>query len=266
MPHPKITATLIVYNEEDKIKKCLDAIKRVVDEIIVVHDGPCKDKTLEIAKKYTKLIFVKPHWGEASPHKPFTLQKATGDWILTIDADEILSPEAQKQVRKLVKDADRDHINGYGLYWPFYDKGKRITKGGLSKSHKLVLFRKSATTCSGVMHAWYDVRGRTKNLDLELDHQQPGDNWSMKTFFKKNAPRTLVDARYRVEKGYAKHNFLFYLVKAPLWFVLYFLYHIFIKHLYRYGELGFRLSLQYAIYNYLLYYHIFALKFRRIFK
>jgi len=262
----KITATLIVYNEQDKIKKCLDAIKNVVDEIIVVHDGPCTDKTLEIVKKYTKKIFVRPHWGEASPHKPFTLQKATGDWILTVDADEILSLAAQKQLRNLVKDADKNDINAYGLHWPFYDKNRRITKGSLAKNHKVVLMRKSKTTCSGIIHDWYKVKGKTKMLSLELDHQQPGDNWSMRTFFKKNAPRTLVDARYRVQKGYAPHNLLAYLAKAPVWFVLYFAYYFILKKLFLYRGLGLRLSLQFALYNYLLFYHIFTVKLNRIFK
>jgi Glycosyltransferases involved in cell wall biogenesis len=59
----KISACIVVYNEEKVIKRCLDSIKNVVDEIILVHDGPCKDRTLEIAKRYTNKIFIRPHVG-----------------------------------------------------------------------------------------------------------------------------------------------------------------------------------------------------------
>ena len=78
----RISACLVVYNEEKIIKNCLASIKDAVDEIIVVHDGECIDKTLEICKSYTNKIFIKQHIGEAEPHRPFGFKQATGDWIL----------------------------------------------------------------------------------------------------------------------------------------------------------------------------------------
>ncbi|MBI2137105.1 glycosyltransferase [Candidatus Woesearchaeota archaeon] len=261
-----ISATVVVYNEESRIKACLDAVRGVVDEIIVVHDGPCSDRTLEIAGRYTKKIFVRPHWGEASPHKPFTLEVASGDWILTVDADEILTPPLRRRLRRLVDDADKESINGYAFYWPFYDKGVRITKGPLSRGYKLVLFRKSATVCTGVIHDWYHVAGRVRQLDLELDHRQPADNWTFRSFFRKNVPRTVVDARYRVEKGFAGRFVLWYLFKAPLWFVLYFFYTFFLTRLFLNGYIGFRMAVQLALYNFFLNWHIFRIRLGRIFK
>ncbi len=98
-----LSACLVVCNEESRIKDCLESIKNCVDEIIVVHDGPCADKTLDIAKKYTKNIFVHQKVGNAEILRSYAYRKSTGDWILKIDADERLSKEAQRKIRNLKK-------------------------------------------------------------------------------------------------------------------------------------------------------------------
>ena len=87
----KISACLVVHNEEKVIRRCLDSIKNVVDEIIVVHDGPCTDKTMEIAREYGAKIYEQPFNGEAEKHRPFSYRMTSGAWILQIDADEYLS-------------------------------------------------------------------------------------------------------------------------------------------------------------------------------
>ena len=63
----KISAIIPVYHGEKTIKETLKSLEEgVVDEIIVVHDGPCKDNTLKIARKYTKKIYVQSHKGRSA--------------------------------------------------------------------------------------------------------------------------------------------------------------------------------------------------------
>ena len=262
---PKISANVVVYNEERNIKRCLDSFRGAVDEIILIHDGPCTDRTLEIAKHYTKKIYIKPHYGAADPHRPFALAKSTGDWILTLDADEVVSPALKKNLRKLVINADKEKIDGYRFYSPFYDKGVRITKGPLfSDNYGLSLFRKSKTSFSGRLHDWFKVAGVVKKAEFEIDHPQIYNSYSYRNWFKKNLPRIRADACHRVNSGIAKHNFLFYLFKAPFWFVLYFTYILFIKKFFIHKELGFRVSLYFGIYFFLLYYTIFKIKLNHL--
>lgn len=87
----KISAVLIVKNEEEILAKCLESVKDA-DEIIVVDTGST-DKTVSIAKKYTDKIH---HFGwidDFAAARNFAIEQATGDWILSIDADhELLSP------------------------------------------------------------------------------------------------------------------------------------------------------------------------------
>jgi len=255
-----ITVSLVAYNEESRIKRCLDSVKSVVDEIILIHDGKCTDKTLKIAKKYTKKIFVLPRIGEAEPHRSFAMQQASSEWILTIDADEYLSPQLQKSIKRLVKNKK---VDGYEFYWSFYDKGKQITSGPLSETYRLALFRKSKATAPKKFHEWYTIDGNVQRLSLTLEHKVPFDNWLYSGFIHKNLPRARYDARHRIISGYATWPFFIYPFKALLWFILLFPYIFFYKRLFLNGFLGFRLSLIAAAYNALLYFYVFKFKFTR---
>ena len=105
MPSSKgtISACLVVYNEEAVIERCLQSIKGQVDEIIVVHDGPCADKTLEIAKRYTDKIFVRDHAGVMEAHLVFAFQQAQSEWLFRIDADEFLDVEGFLKIKEAIR-------------------------------------------------------------------------------------------------------------------------------------------------------------------
>jgi len=96
----KVSACLTVRNEEKHIHKCIESIKDVVDEIIVV-DGYSIDKTVEICKEYTDNIYFQKPQGFVEPDRIFALEKANGNLILVIDAAETLSKELQGNLRHL---------------------------------------------------------------------------------------------------------------------------------------------------------------------
>jgi glycosyltransferase involved in cell wall biosynthesis len=82
---------MIVKNEEEMLPRCLDSIKWLVDEIIVVDTGST-DKTMDIAREYGAKIYEHPWQNDFSLHRNQSIGYATGDWILIIDADEELMP------------------------------------------------------------------------------------------------------------------------------------------------------------------------------
>lgn len=88
---PSISACMIVKNEEKQLPKCLRSIADFVDEIVIVDTGS-KDKTIEIAKGYGARVFEHPWENHFSKHRNQSVDYATGDWILIIDADEELHP------------------------------------------------------------------------------------------------------------------------------------------------------------------------------
>jgi glycosyltransferase involved in cell wall biosynthesis len=96
----KISACLMVKNEENNLKRCLDSIKDVVDEIIIVDTGST-DNTVEIAKKYTDKIYFHEWENNFSKHRNQSISYATGDWLLIIDADEELIFHPNSSLEKL---------------------------------------------------------------------------------------------------------------------------------------------------------------------
>lgn len=162
----KISACLIVKNEEKNIANCLESIKNVVDEIIIFHDGPCQDKTLEIARRYTNLIFVRDYQGMCELHYPSIFQKANGDWILKIDADEFLTSPLKKNLRNLVR---QENVDAYAFLWVWYDSSKnRFLKK--ENRYKTCLLRKEKMYFLGIPHSPLLTRGILKKSNLILGH------------------------------------------------------------------------------------------------
>lgn len=186
----KLSVCLVVYNEEKLIRRCLESIVSIADEIIVVLDGKPRDKTWEICKKYTDKIFLKEHIGFSDPHFPFAFEKTTGDWIMCIDADEFLLPEAAEQVRQLIQEKD---IDGFLFLWRIWDGKRYRTK---KEPHKPVLFRKSKMFYIGVPHGIMQSYGKTKKIDVPLEHQPLYNNWSLSMFRTKQIPRTKLHAKF----------------------------------------------------------------------
>lgn len=137
MKKEKISAIIICYNDGEIIKRALKSIKGVVDEILVFHDGPCNNNTLELARKYTKKVFELQRKGRASLHLIDAMKKAKNDWILKIDCDEFLSKNLQKNINKL---AQKRNISAYLFKWLIWDGKKYISKNW---PHKKAMFRKS---------------------------------------------------------------------------------------------------------------------------
>lgn len=81
---------MMVKNEEEMLPRCLNSIKHLIDELIVVDTGST-DKTIEIAESFGAKIYHHPWENNFSKHRNQSLGYATGDWIIQIDADEELN-------------------------------------------------------------------------------------------------------------------------------------------------------------------------------
>jgi len=98
----KISVVLAVRNEEANIGKCLDSVKDIADEIVIV-DEYSTDKTVEIAKEYGARVILEPHHEIFHITKQKALDAATGNWILLLDADEVVTPELGKEIRETIE-------------------------------------------------------------------------------------------------------------------------------------------------------------------
>src|SRR3990167_178373 len=108
-----LSIAIATYNEEKNIKRCLDAVYDWVDEIVVV-DGGSTDKTVEIIKKLDTDKKIKVHTTDNPPmfhkNKQKALDRCTKDWILQLDADEIVSPELKAEILATIRDQKNEKV------------------------------------------------------------------------------------------------------------------------------------------------------------
>lgn len=98
----KLSVVLATRNEEKNLSKCLGAIKNIADEIIIV-DESSTDRTREIAESFGAKVFNVKHEPVFHVTKQKALEKATGDWILQLDADEVVTPELSNEIKKVIR-------------------------------------------------------------------------------------------------------------------------------------------------------------------
>jgi glycosyltransferase involved in cell wall biosynthesis len=103
----KLSVVLAVRNEEANLAFCLDSIKEIADEIVVV-DEYSTDKTVEIAKKYGARIYKEPHHEIFHITKQKALDRAKGEWILQLDADEIITSTLAQEIKQVINMKDEE--------------------------------------------------------------------------------------------------------------------------------------------------------------
>lgn len=106
----KLTVALATYNEEKNIGDCLESVKGIASEIIIV-DGSSTDKTVEIATKFDAKIQVTDNPKIFHINKQKALSAASGEWILQLDADERLSEELAQEIKKVINMTDEELEN-----------------------------------------------------------------------------------------------------------------------------------------------------------
>ena len=97
----KLSVVLATRNEEENIGRCLESVKNIADEIIIVDENST-DSTREIAEKLGAKVYTEPHHDIFHITKQKAMYKATGEWILQLDADEVVSPELSKEIVSVV--------------------------------------------------------------------------------------------------------------------------------------------------------------------
>ena len=100
--HQTLSVVLATRNEQENIGDCLESVKDIADEIVIV-DEESTDKTREIAKRYGAKVYKVKHEPIFHKTKQKALDYATGDWILQLDADERVTRELREEIDKVVK-------------------------------------------------------------------------------------------------------------------------------------------------------------------
>ncbi|HOR02188.1 MAG TPA: glycosyltransferase family 2 protein [Candidatus Woesebacteria bacterium] len=167
-----LSVTLATYNESKNIVRCLSAIADIADEIIVV-DGQSQDNTAELVKKFKQAKVIsttnKPMF---HLNKQMGISKSKGDWILQLDADEVVTDKLKAEIKSyLQKDPSTVPENGFWIPRKNYFLGTFLTKGG-QYPDPTIRFYKNGTAylpCQDV-HEQAVVKGPVGWLKNDLEH------------------------------------------------------------------------------------------------
>ena len=169
----KISASVIVYNEEDNIADLCESLDWA-DEIVIVDSGST-DGTVEIAKKFTDKIFQYEFKGYKDKHQ-FADAQTAGDWIFWIDADERVTPELRESIASLRDRDDNALPEGFRIARKTFYLGRWIRFCGWYPDYQMRLYRKSRSFWDGVSpHETARVEGKVETLSGELLHYTKRD-------------------------------------------------------------------------------------------
>ena len=137
---PGLSVIVSTYNEENNIEECLESVKWA-DEIIVV-DSSSKDKTADLAKKFTDKIFI-TDTKSFSEKKNFGIDKSSGEWILWIDADERVPDLLKEEIQQVISNPDKE-TDVYKINRKSFFINKFIKHCGWYPDYGIRLFKKQA--------------------------------------------------------------------------------------------------------------------------
>ncbi len=249
----KISAAIATFNEEDNIRDCLNSIKEIVDEIVIV-DGTSTDRTVEIAKEFGAKVIIKDNPANFHINKQRSFEECSGEWILYLDADERVSKKLANEIvsvtqmdqeelakyqmklphrklflrhQKLVERRDGNVGTGEGDYVAFFFPrlnfflGKYLRYGGVYPDGVIRFFKRGrAYLPAKDVHEQMVVEGKVGWLEHDLLHI---DSPTFGRYLKRNTRYVQLLADQLADEKVGKNfqqlvNYM--LIKPILWFLM----------------------------------------------
>ncbi len=181
---PKLSVIIITLNEESNILRALESAKPVADEIVVV-DSLSSDRTAEICRESGCRVFLRKFDGYG-PQKQYAVTQASNDWIMYLDADEVLTEELQQEIRLIFTKGSApanshhgseksrfslDVIAGFNVQSSLCYMGKILRHSGVGKEIHLRLFNRNKGGFTDLpVHEGIEVTGETGMLRGRVIH------------------------------------------------------------------------------------------------
>lgn len=164
-----ISAVILTKNEEQNIKRCLESVKWC-SEIILIDDNS-SDKTIEIAQKYKVKMYTRALSNNFSAQRNFGLSKSMNEWVLFVDADEVISDALVYEIQNAIQLRDQNlrSLNGFYLKRSDFMWGKQL-KYGEANIDLLRLGKKGMGMWKGMAHEKWKIIGPVGNLKNPILH------------------------------------------------------------------------------------------------
>ncbi|USD24317.1 glycosyltransferase family 2 protein [Flagellimonas marinaquae] len=209
-PKQKLSALIITYNEIGYIEKCIDSVS-FTDEIVVV-DSYSTDGTYEYLLSHPKVRVIQNPFKNFTAQKSFALKQSSNDWVLFLDADEVVTKSLQTEIIETINKENADEA--YWFYRQFMFQNERLNFSGWQTDKNYRLFRKSKAhfTDKKIVHETLVVDGTSGILQEKLIHYCYKDYQDYKGKMLKYGQLKAKEDFYR-EKHF---NYLLMIIK-PAW-------------------------------------------------
>lgn len=160
----------VSYNEEWIIARTFNAVKDIADEMILVDSGST-DQTREIAASLGVRVYIEEPYKGCGLQKNAAIEKCTGEWILFLDADEVVSDELKAEIKRIIKLPTTTDV--YKVRFQSYCFGRLIKHGGWSSFYKVRFFKNGAGKFSPhIIHSYFETRENAVigKIDADIRH------------------------------------------------------------------------------------------------
>lgn len=166
----RLSVVIIAKNEEKSILRCLESVRGIADEIVVV-DSMSTDNTPQLCTESGCLVFKREFDGYGS-QKQFAVDQATHNWILSIDADEVVSPELSTEIRSWKTDPESGKgPAGFTIPFSLFFMGKILKHGGVGSEYHIRLFdRTRGRFTLAPVHEGIEIKGDAGKMKGRIVH------------------------------------------------------------------------------------------------
>jgi glycosyltransferase involved in cell wall biosynthesis len=241
---PLLSVAIVTFNEEENLERTLASVAWA-DQIVIVDPGST-DRTLEIARSFNATVLERP-WPGFAAQKNFALSQCTGDWILSLDADEELSPELQQEIRQTL--SSQPAVDAFFLKRRNLFLGRWIRHGGFYPDPKLRLFRNNLPTPpqfeARPVHETIHFSGPTATLAGDmLHHAYP----TLSSYIEHMDRYSSLGAQLLVDQGRTSANIVTFFARIVIFPFFGFKWNYFVRLGFLDGREGFLLNLYHAAY------------------
>jgi len=195
----KISAVINTFNDEVNLRRCLESVEKVVDEIVLV-DMHSSDGTIKTAKDYGAKVYSHAYTRYVEPARNFALSKATGDWILVIDSDEELPESLAKTLKEEIKTKKFDYLAIPRKNLIF---GKWIKHSHWWPDYNVRFFKKGKVAWSSKIHSVPFTKGQGKELEAKEESALIHHNYkTLADYLERNLRYSKIQAEELVKDGY----------------------------------------------------------------
>jgi glycosyltransferase involved in cell wall biosynthesis len=214
LPAETLSVAIITLNEEHNLARTLASVS-FANEVVIVDSGS-QDRTLEIARSFGAKVIEKP-WQGFARQKNLAIEHCSSAWILSLDADEELSPKLAQEIRSLL--AGKPNAEAYMIRRQNLFLGRWIRRGGFYPDPKLRLFRRNAAHFTPPrfterpVHETIAFEGRLEELQHDLIHHAYP---TLESYIEHMNRYSTLGAQVIVEKGKTGRSWIGFYVNVLL--------------------------------------------------